>query len=83
MARADEEHALVIWNLIRLYGGDMTDFYGDEPIPAEIKNFLKRKPSMHERQRALVELLASIIRDDYARFRKIFDKSTGTTKTNK
>ena len=51
----------------------MTGVADDGPEPPEIKAFLKRKPTMTERQKALIELLDSIIRDDAERFKRIFD----------
>ena len=78
MPGMDDVNALVIWNILKLYNYDLTGFDHCDCVPVEICEFLSRRPSMPERQKALVELLTSIIRDDHERFKGIFDTDTAS-----
>ena len=58
---SDKQTALVLEAIWRLYAGRLDRFRPAEKTPTEIENFLATKPSVADRQAALLAILQSAI----------------------
>ena len=61
---SDEQTALVLEAIWRVYAGRMDRFRPAKDIPSQVEKFLLARPSLPARQAALLAMLKSVIPDE-------------------